>query len=246
MTENEWLNAIKPYSCKEIAKDFGTARKLRLLMVGYLGPLQELFSPGARNVFLMLREWAEDECKRIEDKPWSAPGGPLGDNMEWSLRGIASSAVGWVVHHGSRIEPNWTYSIAMPGAELTDKVAQALVLKRVGNAPKGVSVTHPSHRAWSQAWQNELQADQAKQADLMRCVYGNPFRPASCEPTWITPTVLSLAQSIYTDRTFDQLPTLADELEKTGCANQEILGHCRGPGPHVRGCWVVDLMLGKG
>jgi hypothetical protein len=54
-----------------------------------------------------------------------------------------------------------------------------------------------------------------------------------------------LAQAIYDEGAFDRLPVLADALEETGCTNADILGHCRGPGPHVRGCWVVDLLLGK-
>jgi hypothetical protein len=103
MTEGEWLNANKPYTCQEIAKEFGTARKLRLFMVGSLEPLQEIMSQPARDVFAMLREWAEDETRAIEDRPWSAKDGPLGDYMEWSLSGLASAAVGWVLHHGSRI-----------------------------------------------------------------------------------------------------------------------------------------------
>jgi hypothetical protein len=54
-----------------------------------------------------------------------------------------------------------------------------------------------------------------------------------------------LAQAIYDDRAFDRLPILADALEEAGCDTADILAHCRGPGPHVRGCWVVDLILGK-
>ncbi len=55
----------------------------------------------------------------------------------------------------------------------------------------------------------------------------------------------ALARSIYDDRAFDRLPVLADALEDAGCTDAAILDHCRGPGPHVRGCWVVDLILGK-
>jgi hypothetical protein len=80
---------------------------------------------------------------------------------------------------------------------------------------------------------------------LLHCIAGNPFRPINLDTTWLTPAVKVLAQSIYDDRTFERLPDLADELEKSGCDNQEVLGHCRGPGPHVRGCWLVDLVLGK-
>ena len=61
----------------------------------------------------------------------------------------------------------------------------------------------------------------------------------------MTPTVVQLAQSIYDDRAFDRLPILADALEEAGCTDAAILDHCRGPGPHVRGCWAVDLLLGK-
>jgi hypothetical protein len=80
---------------------------------------------------------------------------------------------------------------------------------------------------------------------LLRCLVGNPFRPVTIDPSWLTPTVKALAQSIYDARAFDQMPSLADELEKAGCANEDILDHCRGSGPHVPGCWVLDPLLGK-
>jgi hypothetical protein len=65
------------------------------------------------------------------------------------------------------------------------------------------------------------------------------------DPNWRTSTVLALAQGIYDERAFDRLPILADALEDAGCDNEEMLAHCRGAGPHARGCWVVDLVLGK-
>jgi hypothetical protein len=65
-------------------------------------------------------------------------------------------------------------------------------------------------------------------------------------PAWLTSAVVSLAAGIYTDRAFDRLPILADALEDAGCDRAEVLDHCRGTGPHARGCWVVDLLLGKG
>jgi len=81
---------------------------------------------------------------------------------------------------------------------------------------------------------------------LLRDIFDNPFCPVTINASWLTPTVKSLAQKIYDDRTFDQMPLLADELEKAGCDNTEILGHCRGSGLHVRGCWALDLVMGKG
>lgn len=71
------------------------------------------------------------------------------------------------------------------------------------------------------------------------------FRHLPIEPSCLTPKVVELAQRIYADRAFDRLRALADALEEAGCHDADILGHCRGPGPHVRGCWVLDLILGK-
>jgi hypothetical protein len=85
---------------------------------------------------------------------------------------------------------------------------------------------------------------------LLRCVFGNPFRPApSLAPavvSWNGSTVPKLAAAIYGERAFDRLPVLADALEDAGCTDAAILGHCRMGGEHARGCWVVDLVLGKG
>ncbi len=87
------------------------------------------------------------------------------------------------------------------------------------------------------------------QAKLLREIFANEYRPATVEPAWLAwndATLPKLAQSIYTDRAFDRLPILANALEDAGCDNANILAHCRQPGEHVRGCWVVDLLLGKG
>jgi hypothetical protein len=91
----------------------------------------------------------------------------------------------------------------------------------------------------------EWTAERRQQALLVRDVFGNPFRAVTLNPAWRTSNVTALAQSIYDDRAFDRLPILADALEDAGCDNADILNHCRQPGEHVRGCWVVDLVLGK-
>jgi hypothetical protein len=88
-------------------------------------------------------------------------------------------------------------------------------------------------------------AEQTAQAGLVRDIFGNPFHPVSLDPSWLTSTVVSIARGIYADRAFDRLPILADALQDAGCENTDILAHCRGDGPHSRGCWVVDLVLGK-
>ncbi|MDB5308836.1 MAG: hypothetical protein JWO38_3038 [Gemmataceae bacterium] len=85
----------------------------------------------------------------------------------------------------------------------------------------------------------------AERCEILRCIFGNPFRPVTTDPSWLTSTVLSLARQMYESRDFSPMPILADALQDAGCDQPDILAHCRGDGPHVRGCWVVDLVLGK-
>jgi hypothetical protein len=89
----------------------------------------------------------------------------------------------------------------------------------------------------------------ARQAALLRDVCRGPFRPIHFLAAWRAGNVGAIhgvAHAIYQGEAFDELPVLGDVLEDAGCAEDEILGHLRGPGPHVRGCWVLDLILGKG
>lgn len=79
---------------------------------------------------------------------------------------------------------------------------------------------------------------------VMREIFGNPFRPVVFDPEWRTTTAVALAQQVYESRDFGALPILADALQDAGCDNDDVLAHCRGAGPHVRGCWVIDLVLG--
>jgi hypothetical protein len=89
--------------------------------------------------------------------------------------------------------------------------------------------------------------EQRHQTRLLRDVFGPlPFRAVAVDPAWLTSDVLALAAGIYADRAFDRMPILADALEDAGCNNDDILNHCRFGDAHVRGCWVVDLVLGKG
>jgi hypothetical protein len=81
---------------------------------------------------------------------------------------------------------------------------------------------------------------------LLLCVFGTPSHPQVADPSWLTPTVVALARGIFADRAYERLPILADALQEAGCDNEDILTHCRSNGPHVPGCWVIALLLGKG
>jgi hypothetical protein len=84
--------------------------------------------------------------------------------------------------------------------------------------------------------------DDSRLTGLLRDIFGNPFRPVTFAPEWRTDTAVTLARQMYESRDFCAMPILADALQDAGCDNELILDHCREPGPHVRGCWVCDLV----
>jgi hypothetical protein len=88
-------------------------------------------------------------------------------------------------------------------------------------------------------------AEAAAQAALVRCVFGDPFRPVPVASEWRSADAIGLARAIYADRAFDRLPILADALEEAGCGDPAVLAHCRADVIHARGCWVVDAVLGR-
>jgi hypothetical protein len=132
------------------------------------------------------------------------------------------------------------------GAALQTAAKESYEAARVSSGGTLCSVGgHWNTREPNPAWE----AQAKRQADLLRCIFGNPFRPSpTLAPSILAHnggTALRLAAAIYEGRAFDRLPVLADALEDAGCGDAEVLGHCRSGGEHVRGCWVVDLVLGK-
>lgn len=96
-------------------------------------------------------------------------------------------------------------------------------------------------------WTDKLRVISPKSSEsLLRCIFGKPFLPAIIpNPAWVTSNVVTHAGTIYDEKAFDRMPLLGDALEEAGCNNEDILSHCRSRNPHSRGCWVVDLVLGK-
>jgi hypothetical protein len=91
-------------------------------------------------------------------------------------------------------------------------------------------------------------AEAPGQCSLLRDVAGNPFRPVRVERAWLAwngGLPAAMAAAIYDECRFADLPVLADALEEAGCDDAELLSHLRSPGPHARGCWALDLLLGK-
>jgi hypothetical protein len=94
-------------------------------------------------------------------------------------------------------------------------------------------------------WVFTDEAQQQWEVLFLRDIFGNPFRPINLDRAWLTPRIISFGQAVYEERAFDRLPLLADALEEVGCTDDNILDHLRLPGPHTRGCWPLDAILGK-
>jgi hypothetical protein len=238
MTEAEWVTCANPEQMLEAVRGHATPRKLRLFQVACVRRVwRYVTDAGSRAVVDLVEraadgpvpdaevsalpyDWLTDDC-----------GGPgPAERHAYMVAGhIGYSLLGPV--HGSEF-PSDDWRDARWAAE-----GAATVVAEAAQLPKG-----DEHLLAYQA----LQATEAAaQAVLLRDLLGNPFRLVAFDPRWRTADTVGLATGIYEDQAFDRLPLLADALMDAGCADEQVLGHCRSEGPHVRGCHVVDLVLGK-
>jgi hypothetical protein len=217
MTENEWLTGTDPEAMLEFVRTRATDRKLRLFACACCRGIWDLLTdPGSRRGV----ETAERFAERMV--------GPeaLAASEEEAELAVSRSASG----------------------EPLDPASYAAWWTTAGYEERVGEIAEQTSRWVEQAvgeTRGSAARDTERQCGLWREIFGNPFRPVRADPAWLTATALALAQAIHEERTFERMPVLADALEEAGCTDAAILSHCRRPGPHVRGCWVVDLVLGK-
>jgi hypothetical protein len=132
------------------------------------------------------------------------------------------------------------------GGVVTWREAQKAAYYAASNAHHAfAAIRYPDAGASDRKFSASQVAEERAQTQVIRDIFGNPFRPVSFDPRWRTADSIGLASAAYEDRAFDRLPLLADALQDAGCDDEQVLGHCRSEGPHVRGCFVVDLVLRK-
>jgi len=220
MTESEWLACTDPTPMLDFLRGKASDRKLRLFAVACSLRLAKI-DEHSRLAILVAERYSDGLASRQELDAAQAAVHDYCVDCPWDVGREVAEVAAWVA-----------WEVAEEGAEPA-AAAAARVPSYDPNEESG----------WSETM---YYAECRAQSDLLRCVIGNPFRPVTLYPAWLHPTVPALAQAIYDDRAFDRLPMLADALEDAGCTNQEILNHCRQSREHVRGCWAVDLLLGKG
>lgn len=232
MTEAEWVACTDPQKMLEFLRGRASDRKLRLFAVESVRLVSNwLVHPNSRAALEASERVAEgvnspDILSPTYRAAWDVlPLEPFGD-----LHVTAARAAGRTVQDQS-------YEAAI----LTKNEVVELHAEM---EEEKVTSEDEKYRAY---WIGKAQGETLL-ASCLRDILGNPFRPVAIDPAWLAwndGTIPKLARTIYDDRAFDRMPIFADALEEAGCDNADILAHCRQPGEHVRGCWVVDLILGK-
>jgi hypothetical protein len=221
--------------CRRIASHFEDSRSLRLVEVS------ERFADGAA--------CPEELASAFEDAADAQEG------VHFSGGGAVEQGAAEAVL-GLRRELQWG-QLFEGIAEVVGETEAAKAWDRIwGTTGKHWSTQERKHREACEAGE---QAESVAQAAVLRDIFGPlPFRTPRFAPCWRTPPVLSLAQAAYEERIATdpsrpnwlvldptRLQVLADALEEGSCTEAEMLGHFRGPGPHWRGCWALDAILGK-
>lgn len=251
MTEVEWLTCSDPQPMLEFLRDSASDRKLRLFAVACCRRVWALITDESFRTAIQAAElYADSKVTKEqmnEARNAAIPAFVQLHNGEDEAPAAALSAAGIPAPKKSFFEQ---FLDAFDDPWWKDEFD-----KGDRHAPAVVTAKHAAWAAAHTQGQRPLSgspgelAEQKVQASLLLEVFGNPFRPITLNGAWLTwrgGTIPLLAQAIYDDHAFDRMPLLADALEEAGCTDADILAHCRGPGPHVRGCWVVDLLLGKG
>ncbi|MDY3552724.1 hypothetical protein R5W24_001812 [Gemmata sp. JC717] len=245
MTEQEWLTCTDPTPMMELLEKKSSDRKFRLFAVACCRTVRHLL-PDERcwNAVLVAERFADGQAT---DHDLAVADGVAVQFQEeavsWVER-LAAQTVGEATKCNSRF----------PARRVWERAALALEGEAVEQMAHREATGHVDEmmEAWLDAWLGSERAVGWTDSDpdghlvsLLRCSFGNPFRSVIADPKWLTSTVIALAQGIYDDRAFHRLPILADALQDAGCDNTDVLDHCRSADPHVRGCWVIDLLLGK-
>jgi hypothetical protein len=264
MTEAEWLSCPDPEPMLESVRGNASERKLRLFACGCCRRIWNLLTDPARTAVEMAERFADGLATEAErEAAWgtckSTVVGPAGDflapdnSLRWLTADVACWAAGSLRRDSNPLPGTGIgYGTFKSAAEaklwaawdsyVQDRYAEGAL--QANQLERALECIARGHAEGIVARQRETKA----QADLLREILGNPFRLVSIDASWLHwkgDTVPRMAQSIYDDRSFDQMPSLADVLEEAGCTSAELLLHCRSPGEHVRGCWFLDLVLRK-
>jgi hypothetical protein len=225
MTEAEWMACPDTYLLLEFLREKASDRKLRLFAVACARRPYYAVADARHHRAVLLAEKMADET--VSDGEWESVHQPALEFWRATAEALTAAQKS-APQGGSQIERLLDLDMAT--------AAGWAILESGWEA---------AYQVTGVSWSDNYSDEPHHQIALLREVMGNPFRPVAFSPSWRTDTAVALARGMYGSRDFSAMPVLADALQEAGCDNDDILSHCRGADPHVRGCWVVDLVLGK-
>jgi hypothetical protein len=243
MTEAEWVNGCNSITMLESLRQFASIRNLTIYEVASGRKLTLFACACCRSIWPLLADKRSQHAVVFSEQFADSDDANL--SYEYMVEGTEFNAIVEAAFDAAA-DPN-PLSDSAPRDALVD-AASAAIGTLPGDSRFWFESTQETARLAGRAKERgggNAADENLRQSFLLRDILGNPFRPVTVDPAWLTSTVVSLAQGIYEDRAFDRLPILADALEDAGCTQVDMLNHCRQPGEHVRGCWPVDLLLGK-
>jgi hypothetical protein len=256
VTEQEWDRCADPEVMLECLLGRASDRKLRLFAASCCRRIWHLLE-GERNrrVVEAVEAFADELIGSValevarEAAQGASSAGPFA-SAAWSAAHAADAATAADLRAGRRGAPTLP-PMGGEAASVAHDAADA-VGSSAADGPAAAGV--PKQIAES-ARDGALASERRCQAELLRCIFGNPVRPVAADPAWRAwhgGAIPKLAQAVYQERDVPsghldaaRLAVLADMLEEAGCSDPQLLGHLRGPGPHLRGCFALDLQLGK-
>jgi hypothetical protein len=254
MNRDEWLECSAPYRLLDYLRDTGrlSERKARLFEVACCRRIWHLIGYAEyRHIVEVAERFADGEANQSEldsaTKAAYAIAGPPGyhASLVAALQTAGSCVALWPGYD--------TEDTSYSHAAFAVAVASGQAVEPVYSGPRQPITLDPKQQPpadlieWitPKAIPEAMKAEYRAQAGLLRDMFGDPFTPLSTDASWVSPKVVQLAQEIYNHRSFDRMPELAAVLEAAGCAAPDLLAHCRQATAHVRGCWVLDTLLGK-
>jgi hypothetical protein len=246
MTEQEWLACTDPTPMLEFLRGKASERKLRLFAVVCCRRAPHLLPDrGVERLLDVVERYADGLASEEEVTAFHCEWLSL-DVGRPSQVFFAAMPAGWR-YVGSILQGTVT-TIANLVHEIADVIRERANDREAAlRAPPGEEIR--AARLARASAETARSGERATQSSLLRDIFGALlFRSIATDPArlaWNESKVRQVAQAIYDERAFDRMPILADALEEAGCTGADILTHCRLPGEHLRGCWVVDLLLGK-
>jgi hypothetical protein len=245
MTEAEWLVCTDPGPKLSFLGERASERKRRLFAVACCRPMERWLTDEVRDILAGIELYMDRPGKPpipILVYPDFHPN--LTSETIVSQLPARRQLARWLQAAGtSDIIHLCNWAVNKVGESANDRGA-------VNRAIPGEEI-QAARDAWATA-QAAREAERSRLCGLLHEVMGNPFRPAVGLPVDVSRTVPYLAEAAYANRESPsgeldpaRLAVLSDALEEAGCADADLLAHLRSPGPHVRGCWAVDLILGK-